>query len=183
MMSEGGGPLLHEEGARRYARIVPSLRGRGIMKRASPAWAPKYERPDITNFTYGRGGAHQLLDIKVYSSLSAVGQPVYPADRLLWSSSRRAQRKVDLDYAEAARRSHTIVPLVHSAFGALAPDAVSLLRTLDREVKSQLPDPKNAPPLVRTFFKLHAQSLTTAVQLELARQVLYAARNASAGAA
>ena len=102
---------------------------------------------------------------------------------MLWSVTGRARRKVAHDYAEATRRTHTVMALTHGAFGAVADDAVSFLRKLDREVRSKLPDPLNAPWSARSFFKLHAQSLTTAVQLELARQVLYAARNATAGAA
>ena len=124
----------------------PSLHEHQAHERYSPR-----KRPDITNFSYGRGGAHQLLDVKVFSSLTAAGQPTQAADRdaLLWSITGRARRKVDRDYAEATRRTHTVLALTHSAFGAVAPDAVSLLRTLDREVRGKLPDPENGAVLLQ----------------------------------
>ena len=54
-------------------------------------------------------------------------------------------------------------------------------RGLDAKLKSRLPHPGSAPWTARSFRQLHAQSITTAVQLAAARQVLAAASNAFDG--
>ena len=82
------------------------------------------------------------------------------------------------DYAGALDRGHDVVTLLHSSFGALDSTATSLLSKLDQKVKGRLPDLATAPWTARSFRKLHAQSITTAVQLGAARQILAAAASA-----
>ena len=45
------------------------------------------------------------------------------------------------------------------------------LQLLHDSVKGQLDDPEHAPWTARSFLQLHAQRISTAVQLEVARQV------------
>ena len=82
------------------------------------------------------------------------------------------------DYVGALTKGHDVVALLHSSFGALDSTATSLLSKLDEKVKGRLPDLDTAPWTARTFRKLHAQSITTAVQLGAARQILAAAASA-----
>ena len=119
--------------------------------------------------------------MKTLSSLSSKGKAKFPSSEHVLLGGIAQEKVVERDYQGALARNHTVVALLHSSFGALDPTATRLLSRLDAKVKSRLPDPGSAPWTARSFRQLHAQSITTAVQLAAARQVLAAASNAFDG--
>ena len=132
----------------------------------------------------GRGDAtHLLIDVKVISPLTSDGRAKHSAAAYstLGGVGQAASARARREYARAATLNHTVAPLVHSVFGSLDRTAVDLLDDLDKRAKGKLPDPDSAPWTARTFRKLHTQSLTTAVQLGVARQILAAGSNAHGG--
>ena len=85
--------------------------------------------------------------------------------------AREATREVDTKYANALAGGHTVEPLLHCPFGGLEARAAARLQLLHETVKGQLPDPEHAPWTARSFLQLHTQRISTAVQLEAARQI------------
>ena len=131
-------------------------------------------RPDITVLDAGvTRGNHLLLDIKVKSSLTARGAPRAPEGRdvSFGGVARETRAAVEAKYHDARARGHTVEPLLHCPFGGLEAAASARLSSLDASVKGRLADPEHAPWTARSFFQLHAQRISTAVQLEAARQV------------
>jgi hypothetical protein len=158
----------------------------GSTVRAEHAAHERYsprKRPDVTVFNEGENGGatHLLLEVKTLSSLSSKGKAKFPSSEHVLLGGIAQEKVVERDYQGALARNHTVVALLHSSFGALDPTATRLLSRLDAKVKSRLPDPGSAPWTARSFRQLHAQSITTAVQLAAARQVLAAASNAFDG--
>ena len=136
-----------------------------------------HARPDITVFDAGGGGLHLLLDVKVKSTLTSAGAPRSPAERgVAFGGVARATRdQVDAKYGGAIANGHTVEPLLHCTFGGMESAAAARLQLLHDSVRGQLADPERAPWTARSFLQLHAQRISTAVQLEAARQVRAAA--------
>ena len=70
-----------------------------------------------------------------------------------------------------------MLPLLHTVFGAVDKNATALLDTWHKKLKGRLPDPENAPWTARSYRKLHAQLLSTAVQRGVAKQIETASHN------
>ena len=133
-----------------------------------------HARPDITVLDAGAaGGLHLLLDVKVKSTLTAAGAPRAPAERgvAFGGVLRETRDAVDAKYRRALANGHTVAPLLHCTFGGMESETAAQLQLLHNSVKGQLDDPEHAPWTARSFLQLHAQRISTAVQLEAARQV------------
>ena len=75
-------------------------------------------------------------------------------------------------------RKHTVLPLLHTVFGAVDIGASDLLDAWHKKLKGRLADPADAPWTARSYRKLHAQLLSTAVQRGAAKQIIAASHNA-----
>ena len=82
-------------------------------------------------------------------------------------------------YKAPIQGGNCVMGVIHGVFGAFDKDAVNLLRKLDGLTQGELDCTVRPPWTARTFFALHAQRISLAVQREAARQIHAAARTAA----
>ena len=114
------------------------------------------------------------------STLTSAGRARYGASaRTAMGGLAEATRAqvIEEDYAAATARHHTVLPLLHTVFGAVDAGATDLLDKWHKKLKGRLPDPANAPWTARSYRTLHAQLLSTAVQRGVAKQIEHASAN------
>ena len=122
----------------------------------------------------GRQATMRQRDRAAPSAVERAGEEDEPGERRKPSLAqllRETRDAVDAKYRRALANGHTVAPLLHCTFGGMESETAAQLQLLHNSVKGQLDDPEHAPWTARSFLQLHAQRISTAVQLEAARQV------------
>ena len=139
------------------------------------------KRPDISVFNGKADGRHLLLDAKARSPLTADGhsKSTLGLSVSFGGTKDEIAKEISDDYRSATGRGHSVLGLSHCVLGGgLDATAAAELKRLHSEFKGGLNDIYDAPWTASSFLKLHAQRITTALQLEVARQIIAAGAGA-----